>query len=266
MSIVKSKDGTAIAYDQTGTGPAVILVGGALNSRTFGVMGPVVPLLEPRYTVIHYDRRGRGDSGNTKPYAVKREVDDLEALIDAVGGSAYVYGNSSGAALALEAANQLGDKVKKLVVYEAPFVVDNSRAPLPTNFVAHLDELTAANQRGAAVKYFMTKGVGVPAFGVAMMRIMPVWSKLKAMADTLPYDAATLGDAASGKPLPAQHWAAITAPTLVVCGGKSPAWMGHAMQALADVLPNAQHRTLAGQTHIVSAEAIAPVLIEFFSA
>ena len=264
MSKVFSKDGTSIAYDQKGNGPAVILVGGAMNSRSFGIMGPLVPLLEQRFTVVNYDRRGRGDSGDTKPYAVEREVEDLEALIDAVGGSALVYGSSSGAALALEAANLLGGKVKKLVVYEAPFVVDASRAPVPADFAAQLSEMRASHRQGAAVKYFMSKGVGVPAIFVTMMQFMPAWSKLKAMAGTLPYDAATLRDNGSGKPLAARQWAAITAPTLVVCGGKSPVWMRHAMQALANVLPNAQHRTLEGQTHIVKAEAIAPVLAEFF--
>ncbi len=265
MSTVISKDGTPIAYDQKGTGPAIILVGGALNSRAFGLMGPLVPLLEPRFTVINYDRRGRGESGDTKPYAVEREIEDMEALIDAVGGSAFVYGGSSGAALALEAANALGGKIKKLVVYEAPFVVDASRAPVPADFVARMTELVAADRRGAAVRYFMSQGVGVPAPFVAMMQLMPTWSKLKAMANTLPYDAATLRDAGSGKPLPAQRWAAITAPTLVACGGKSPAWMRHAMDALASVLPDAQYRILEGQMHIVKAEAIAPVLMEFFA-
>jgi pimeloyl-ACP methyl ester carboxylesterase len=265
MSKVISKDGTSIAYDQQGAGPAVILVGGALNSRTFGLMGPLVPLLEPRFIVINYDRRGRGESGDTQPYAVEREIEDIEALIDAVGGSAFVYGSSSGAALALEAANTLGSKIKKLVAYEAPFVVDSSRAPVPADFVAHLTELVAADRRGAAVKYFMTRGVGVPAPFVAMMQVMPAWLKLKAMANTLPYDAATLRDAGAGKPLPPRRWANITAPTLVACGGKSPAWMRHAMQSLAGALPDAQYRILLGQTHIVKAEAIAPLLTEFFA-
>jgi pimeloyl-ACP methyl ester carboxylesterase len=265
MSKVTSQDGTPIAYDQKGAGPPVILVGGALNSRSFGLMGPLVPLLESRFTVINYDRRGRGDSGDTTPYAVEREVEDIDALIDVVGGSAFVYGCSSGAALALEAANTLGGKVKKVVAYEAPFLVDDSRAPVPADFVAHMSELVAADRRGAAVRYFMTRGVGVPAPFVVMMQLMPTWSQLKAMANTLPYDAATLRDAGSGKPLPAQRWASITAPTLVACGGKSPVWMRHAMQALAGVLPNAQHRTLEGQMHIVKPEAIAPVLVEFFA-
>ena len=265
MSKVLSKDGTPIAYDQSGEGSPVILVGGAMNSRSFGIMGPLVPLLEQRFTVINYDRRGRGESGDTKPYAVEREVEDLEALILAVGGSAFVYGCSSGAALALEAANLLGGKIKKLVVYEAPFVVDTSRAPVPADFAAQLSGMIVSNRRGAAVKYFMVKGVGVPAIFVTMMQLMPAWSKLKAMAGTLPYDTATLRDNGSGKLLSTQQWAAITAPTLVVCGGKSPAWMSHAMQALADVLPYAQHRTLEGQTHIVKPEAIAPILVEFFA-
>jgi pimeloyl-ACP methyl ester carboxylesterase len=260
---VLSKDGTAIAYDQVGKGPAVILVDGALCYRASGPSGPLAGLLAQHFTVFTYDRRGRGDSDDTKPYAIEREVEDIEALIIAAGGSAFVYGISSGAALALEAANRL-PAITRLALYEAPFIVDDSRAPVPESYMAQLDELIASDRRGAAVKLFLT-GVGVPAIVVALMRFMPVWSKLKAVAHTLPYDTILTIENQSGKSLPTNRWRSVTVPTLVVHGGKSPAWMDHAMHALADGLPNAEHRTLAGQTHNVQSNVLAPMLAEFFS-
>jgi pimeloyl-ACP methyl ester carboxylesterase len=262
MKKVISKDGTQIAYDQVGQGPVVILVAGALSDRSS--TSQLATLLAPHFTVINYDRRGRGDSGDTKPYATLGEIQDIEALIAAAGGSAYLWGLSSGAALALEAANQLSAKVKMLVLYEAPYFVDNSRPPVPAGYQEHLKELIAADRRGDAVKYFMRDGIGVPAIFVTMMRFMPAWSKLKELAPTLLYDVAFVVDYEHGKPLPANRWICVTMPTVVMCGGKSPQWMKNAMQALARVLPNAQHYTLEGQTHMVKAPALAPVLTEFF--
>lgn len=263
MPTVTSKDGTTIAYDQTGAGPALILVGGAFNTRSFGPNGPLALHLAPHFTVINYDRRGRGESGDTAPYATLREIDDLAALISAVGGRAGVYGISSGAALALEAAQQdLG--IKKLALYEAPYIVDTSRPPVPADYQEHLQNLIAADRRGEAVRYFMRAGIGVPALFVTLMRFMPAWSKLKAVAPTLLYDVALVVEYEQGKPLPTNRWTSVTMPTLVLCGGKSPPSMQHAMQALAGVLPNAQHSSLPGQTHLVKPEALAPVLVEFF--
>jgi pimeloyl-ACP methyl ester carboxylesterase len=174
-----------------------------------------------------------------------------------------VYGTSSGAALALEAANR-GLAITKLALYEAPFIVDDSRPPIPDDFLARLEQLKASDRRGDAVRLFM-KLVGVPAIFVALMRFMPAWSKLTAVAPTLVYDITILEDNQRGKPLSATRWASVTVPTFVVDGGKSPAWMRHAMQALADVLPNAKRQTLDGQTHMVKPQALAPVLIEFFT-
>lgn len=265
MEKVHSKDGTTIAFDKSGEGPPVILVGGAFNSRSFGPNEPLAALLEQHFTVINYDRRGRGDSGDTAPYAVEREVEDLDALIEEVGGEAHLYGISSGAALALEAARRLPTKIEKLALYEAPFVVDDSRPPIPDDFLTQLEGLIASDRRGEAVRLFMRKGVGVPAVFVTMMRLMPAWSELKALAHTVPYDATIVEDYQRGNPLPAERWTSVTMPTLVVVGGKSPAWMRHAMGALADALPNARHRTLEGQTHIVKPEALAPALVEFFA-
>jgi pimeloyl-ACP methyl ester carboxylesterase len=215
------------------------------------------------FTVYTYDRRGRGDSGDTAPYAVEREVEDIDALIKEAGGSAFVYGISSGAGLALEAANR-GLAVRKLALYEAPFIVDDTREPIPADFVQQLERLLAADRRSDAVRLFM-KAVGVPAFFVALMRFMPAWSKLKGVAHTLPYDLTIVSDNQRGRPLPVTRWTSATVPTLVVAGGKSPAWMRNAMQSLARVLPSAKHYTLEGQTHMVSAKALAPVLAEFFA-
>jgi pimeloyl-ACP methyl ester carboxylesterase len=257
-----SRDGTRIAYDELGEGSPVVLVGGAFNTRTFGPNGGLVPLLAERFTVINYDRRGRGDSTDTTPYAVEREIEDLEALIEVVGGSAHVFGISSGAALALEAANR-GLAIDKLALYEAPFIVDDSRAPVPDDYLPKLQGMVATDRRSDAIRLFMRQGVGVPAVFVAMMRIMPAWSKLKAVAPTIIYDAAIVNDYRKGEPLPSDRWTSVTMPTLVAAGGKSPEWMRNAMRELADVL-NAEHRTLEGQTHIVKPEALAPVLVDFF--
>lgn len=264
MNKVMSKDGTSIAYDKTGNGPALILVDGALCYRASGPNGPLAEQLKKDFTVYTYDRRGRGDSDEKKPYAIMREVEDIDALIHEAGGSAYVFGSSSGAALALEAAKHL-PAIKKLALYEAPFVVDDSRPAVPEDYLDQLNEQVASGRRGAAIKLFMRKGVGVPAIFVAMMPLMPAWKKMKAIAHTLPYDTMLTVDHQRGEPLPAEAWSSVTVPTLVGVGGKSPAWMNNAMQALANELPNTKHRTLEGQTHIVKPEALAPVLTEFFT-
>ncbi|HEX5850195.1 MAG TPA: alpha/beta hydrolase [Rubrobacter sp.] len=199
MNSVISRDGTRIAYDELGGGPPVILVGGAFNTRTFGPNKGLAPLLEEHFTVINYDRRGRGGSTDTAPYAVEREIEDLEALIEVSGGSAHVFGISSGAALALEAANS-GLAIEKLALYEAPFIVDDSRAPVPDDYLPKLEGMLAADRRNAAIRLFLRQGVGVPAVFVAMMRMMPVWSKLKAVAPTIIYDATLVNDYRRGEP------------------------------------------------------------------
>jgi pimeloyl-ACP methyl ester carboxylesterase len=263
MSKTTSKDGTAIAYEKSGNGPAVILVDGALCCRRLGPMGPIARELASGFTVFTYDRRGRGQSGDTAPYSVEREVEDIEALIEVAGGSAFIYGASSGAALALAAASRL-EGIRKLALYEAPFIVDGSQAPQPADYPSKMSSFTAADRRGDAVKLFM-KAVGVPAIVVAMMPLMPDWSKLKAAAHTLPYDVAIMGDTRSGKPLPAERWAAVAIPKLVGVGGKSPLVMRNAMRALADVLPAARLHVLDRETHMVKTKAIAPILAGFFS-
>lgn len=263
MNTVTSHDGTTIAFDKAGQGPAVIVVDGALCYRANGPSGPLARLLERNFTVYTYDRRGRGDSGDTAPYAVEREVEDLAALLTEAGGTAFIYGISSGAALALEAANRLPG-ITKLALYEAPFIVDDSRVPVPQDNLAQITAIVAADRRSAAVSYFM-KQVDAPAIFVTLMRFMPVWSKLKAVAHTIPYDFTILDGHQAGKPLPKQRWAAVTMPTLVMDGGKSEPWMRHGTEALARVLPNAQYRTLPGQTHMLKPEALAPALVEFYA-
>src|SRR6185295_12275154 len=186
MQKVISSDGTPIAFDRTGSGFPIILVDGALCYRASGPMGPLAALLAPHFTVFTYDRRGRGESGDTAPYAIDREIDDLDALIREAGGSAFVYGISSGAALALEAAHR-GLAIPKLALYESPCIVDDTHAPLPADFLTRLNAAVAENRRGDAVKMFL-RLVDLPAVALLMMPLLPAWSKLKAVAHTLPYD------------------------------------------------------------------------------
>jgi pimeloyl-ACP methyl ester carboxylesterase len=256
-----SKDGATIAFDRRGQGSPVILVDGALCCRGIGESARLATLLAPHFAVFTYDRRGRGDSGDATPYAVAREIEDIAALLNEAGGEAFVWGVSSGAALALEAAKSLSG-IKKLALYEAPFIVDDSRATTEDDWV-QIGEAVAADRRGEAITLFL-KSVGASSLFIAAMRLTPIWSKLKAVAHTLPYDGAIVRDNQQGKPLPADRWASVTTPTLVIDGGKSPAWMRRANQALAAILPNARYRTLEGQTHRLKAKALAPILATFF--
>ena len=258
-----SKDGTSIAVDKLGSGPPVIFVDGALCYRASGPSAGVAKLLSERLTVFTYDRRGRGDSGNTPPYAIDREVEDLAAIIREAGGAAFVCGVSSGAVLALEAARR-GLGVTKLALYEAPLIVDDTHPPIPPDFLTRLEAAVAADRRGDAVSMFL-KLVGVPGFGVVIMRLMPVWKKLTAVAHTLPHDIRLVEPYQHGTPLPASYWSGATMGTLAIDGGKSPAYMRNGMRALAGVLPNATYVTLPGQTHMINAKVLVPELVKFFS-
>jgi pimeloyl-ACP methyl ester carboxylesterase len=264
MRTVTSKDGTTIAFDQSGKGPALILVAGALQYRAFDQgMAQLADLLAQHFTVFHYDRRGRGDSTDTQPYALEREIEDIEALINEAGGEAFVYGISSGAALAMEAAIKLGDKVKKLAMYEAPYNDDEAARQAWREYTKQLGELLAAGRRGDAVGLFM-RLVGATADQVDEIRQTPMWPLWEAVAPTLAYDhIAALGEDAS---VPTERAARVAVPTLIMDGGESYPFMHTTAMALANAIPHAQHRTLEGQTHEVAAEALAPVLIEFFSA
>ena len=264
METVVSQDQTRIAFDRYGAGPPVIFVGGAFQYRAFDTRtAKLAKLLAPNFTVYHYDRRGRGDSSDSPPYEIQREIEDLEAMLDVAGGSAHVFGMSSGGALALEAAKHT-QAITKLALYEAPFVVDGTHAPLPTDFQARLEASLAAQDPGAAVKQFLA-WVGTPAPVLAIMRCTPAWPKFKAVANTLPYDVAIIADHHKGNPLSARDWAGVRVSTLVLNGGKSPDWVRNAMKALASVLPDARHATLPGQNHAVKRQLLAPALTEFFA-
>jgi pimeloyl-ACP methyl ester carboxylesterase len=264
MNTVRSADGTTISYTRAGQGPPLILVDGALCSRSFGPMPKLAEQLAPHFTVYTYDRRGRGESGDTQPYAPDREIEDLEALIALAGETVYLHGTSSGAALVLEAAKHIRS-ITRLAVYEPPFIIDGSRPPMPDDYLPRLKGLVADGRHGDAVKMFM-RFVGTPAVFTAIMPLTPVWGKLKAVAPTLPYDITIVHDHQHGTPYTPGEWAAVKAPTLVAAGGKSPAWMTNATRTLADALPDATYRTLPGQNHMVKAQAIAPVLTDFFTA
>ncbi len=261
MGKVISKDGTAIAFDRTGKGPALVLVGGAFQHRAIDPRtAQLAALLAEHFTVFHYDRRGRGDSSDTQPYAVEREIEDLEALIKEAGRSAFVFGMSSGAILALKAGAR-GIAITKLALYEPPFNLDDNARLRSEDYTRQLIALLGEGRRGDAVALAMTR-FGAPAEAVAGMRQTPIWPIFESVAPTLAYDNLIMGDGS----VPTKWMAAITVPTLVLDGGASPAFMHNAAQAAADALPNSQRCTLDGQTHDVAPEVLAPVLIEFFKA
>ena len=258
MAQVTSKDGTTIAYEKSGKGPPVVLVGGVLGDRS--QQAPLAALLVEHFTVFNYDRRAHGQSGDTPPYAVEREIEDLEAMLDEAGGSAFVYGTSGCAVLALEAAaHGLAPKMKKLAVWEPPYIVNDSRPPVPRDYQEQLTDLLAADRRGDMLELFFTKAVGLPAEFVAPMRQAPFWTAQEALAHTLVNNAMIMGDFS----IPEERIATVNIPILVMDGGETP-WLSHAAQAIADILPNAERRRLKGQPHNVAPDAIAPVLIEFF--
>jgi pimeloyl-ACP methyl ester carboxylesterase len=260
MSKVGSRDGTTIAFDRLGDGPALVLVDGALSYRSFGPMGRLAEVLAPDFTVYRYDRRGRGESGDTAPYAVAREVEDLEAVLAAAGGSAHVCGLSSGAALALEAAAS-GLGIVKLALYEPPFTVDLGDPQEERDYTERLQALLSAGRRGDAVEWFLSNA-GVPAEALAAMRDQPDWPRFEAIAPTLAYDHAILGDGT----VPRQRAAKVTAPTLVANGGESPDFFRQAAQATADAIPGARHEVVEGQAWgQADPTALAPMLKAFLA-
>jgi pimeloyl-ACP methyl ester carboxylesterase len=258
--MITSADGTTIAYERSGDGPPLVLVDGAMCHRAAGPMRPLAALLRKDFTVYTYDRRGRGESSDTTPYAVAREVEDLRAVIAQAGGEAYVYGISSGAALTLAAA-ATGPWISRLALYEPPFTAEVEDGIRTKEYTERLGELLEAGRRGDAVALFMTH-VGVPAQMVDGMRAQPGWATLEAIAPTLAYDDQVLGD---GR-VPRDLASTIAVPSLVLSGGVSPQSLQRAAKATADALPTAEHRTLDGQTHDVAPDALAPVLAGFFGA
>jgi pimeloyl-ACP methyl ester carboxylesterase len=259
---VKSADGTSIAFEAMGKGAPLILVGGALSDRSAPASGrPLAAMLAHRFTVFSYDRRGRGDSGDTPPWAIEREVEDLSALVGAAGGSASVFGNSSGGLLAFDAAAQ-GLAIARLAVYEPPIILDASRAASFKELANQLDEAAAADRRSDAVERYFTQVMQMPAPAVARMRKTPMWPDFEDLAHTLSYDLRiTVRGAARLVQAPA-----VRSATLAMAGSASPAWMQAAIQTLAHAIPGARHHTLEGQTHAVDPKALALALEGFLRA
>lgn len=262
MSHVTSKDGIRIAYERTGNGPPVILVNGALAARAAGA--EIAKRLSQQFTVYTYDRRGRGDSGDDTSFAVEREIDDIAALIEASGGTASLVGFSSGAALALEAASALGAKVSKLAIYEAPYDDADASATAWKRYRAEQGELLAAGRGADAVRHHL-KFVGMPDAALAQLEASPAWAGMEAMAATLPHDVSAIGDDRS---VPVERAKKIQAKTLVMDGGANHdtmPFMRASADRIAGAIPGAQRRTLEGQSHNVSTDAVVPVLLEFLS-
>lgn len=242
----------------------MVVVEGALCQRSMGTGQALTPLLLQDHAVHAYDRRGRGESGpGSAPYTVEREVEDLVAVLEVAGPNALIVGASSGAVLVLEAL-RAGVSMAKVALYEAPFIVDDTHAPNDADLGARTQQLVDAGRRGEAVQLFL-RTVGVPAFGVMMMRVMPVWKKLCGVAHTLPHDYALVLGHQQGEPLPVDWLSGVTVPTLVIVGGKSPLYMKNGQAALAAALPHGTLRELPGQTHMVKGKATVPALREFWA-
>jgi pimeloyl-ACP methyl ester carboxylesterase len=257
MEKVHSFDGTLIAFDRLGAGKPVVLVSGASTSRV--VHQPLAELLAAHFTVINYDRRGRGDSGDTLPYSVEGEIEDLSAVIAAAGGRASVFGNSSGAVLALRAA-ATGLPITSVALWEPPFMTDPDAPRRAREYTSQLGDLLTAGHRGDAMALFMSS-IGLPEEMIAGMRRSAAWAGMEAIAPTLAYDAAVMGDSI----VPADLLSSINVPALVLTGEKTGAWSDNAARALTAVLPTVEHRILAGQTHAVAWDVLANELRLFLS-
>jgi pimeloyl-ACP methyl ester carboxylesterase len=262
MDTLSSRDGTTIAYQVQGEGPALILVDGALTVHSSGSASELVKLLAPDFTVCGFDRRGRGASGDTPPYAVDREIDDIEALIDRTGGPAFLYGHSSGGPLAMRAAIRLGGKVSKIAMYEPPYNNDPGAQESWSQYLRQLRQALAEGRGGDAVALFL-RFAGTPAGQLEAMRSEPYWPGMAAVAPTLAYDhAAILGEPWS---VPAELAARVQVPALVMAGDASLPFMPDAARVLSQAIPHGRLRMLAGQTHAVDPRVLAPVLADFFT-
>lgn len=261
METVTSQDGTTIAFDMYGEGPSLILVSGATATRAMEVS--LAETVSEHFTVFAYDRRGRADSGDTAPCMVEKEIEDIGTLITYAGGSAFVFGHSSGAVLAVRAAAS-GLSIPKLAVYEPPFIVDDSRPPAPDDYLEHFDRLISEGRRGDALAYFMTAAVGTREESVAQPRSAPFWESSESVAHAIPYDGRTMSDATSGKPLASDPWGTIEIPTLVMDGGASEDWIRNGSRQPAQRLPYSRYITLEGQDHGPADDVLAPMLVEFF--
>jgi pimeloyl-ACP methyl ester carboxylesterase len=257
MKTTRSKDGTTLAYDVYGSGPALIYITGASCFRSFMPIVQDARAFAGEFTVHNYDRRGRGDSTDTPPYAIEREVEDIEALIDAAGGKASLYGHSSGAVLALESALRLGDKIDRVVMYDPPYVHDEAEKVEYGRLSREIDRLLKDGKHAAAMKGFL-KGIGMPKVFVALLPFFPGWRTMKALAPTLAYDIALTRDLP-----PVERAAGVAVPVQVVIGEKSPPRIHDTARQLAEAIPGATFLQLAGQDHMVSARALLPVLTRF---
>jgi pimeloyl-ACP methyl ester carboxylesterase len=262
MDKATSRDGTAIAFDRLVDGPPVILVCGAMCDRA--LMRPTAEELAKHFTVFNYDRRGRGESGDTAPYAVEREIEDIGALVAEAGGTASVYGHSSGAGLVLRAAAH-GLPVTKAALHDPPYTPDDEKARRTSReYGGNLKAILSEDRRGDAVELFMTL-VGMPKEMIEGIRRTPGWAELEAMAPTLAYDSEVMGDVGRDGTIPIDQASGVTAPALVLTGGADYPWMTDVGRRLADALPNGRHRVLEGQEHSVPPEVLVPVLEEFFA-
>lgn len=258
---ITSADGTTIACSCQGTGPVLIKIDGALQHGVGDRSSlDYADLLASHFTAVAYDRRGRGASTDTLPYAIERELEDLEAIIDRLGGHAFVWGHSSGAALAMRASAELGGKIRKLVMYEPPYNDSQVARASWRTYRTQLDQAIRSGHPGEAVELFMRK-VGLPDDRLADLARSPAWTHLTAVGATLGYDAAMMGDDAA---VPGTLAERVPCPTLILTGGDSPAFFSDSAGALAAAIPEGDHRSLPGQGHAVSASALAPVLTEFF--
>lgn len=246
LPTVTSADGTTIAYDRTGSGPAIIVISNVAEDHT--ALAGVATALSAHFTVISFDRRGRGASGDPQPYDPAREIEDIAALIDVAGGSAALTSGSGGCGLALDAASSLGDRVTGLYLYEPPFIVDDARPSAPADYVEHQEALVAAGRRSEAVEYFMTEMIRVPVEYLSMMKQDPSWDDMARYAHTYAYDGRILRGLQDGTPLPGDRWS-IGAPVGVAVGGNSEDFIRNAAGALAAILPNATVLTLPDHDH-----------------
>jgi pimeloyl-ACP methyl ester carboxylesterase len=263
MSTVKSADGTTIAFEAWGTGRPLILVDGATAHRAVNpANAEVAQLLSDEFRTYVYDRRGRGESGDTAPYAVQREIEDIAALIEDAGQPAIVFGWSSGALLALDAA-AAGLPITALALFEPPVVVDDSRPPLPSDYVQQLDAFVAADRRDQAAELFMTAAVGMPPEFVAGLKQSPYWAPVEEVAHTISYDGRIMGTTMSGKPLPTDRWSAVTAPVLVLHGDQTAPTLVTGAQAMATHLPTATLTPIPGENHSTTPTTLAPTLRNF---
>ena len=267
MEHTESRDGTTLAYERSGSGPAIVIIASALADHRDARR--LARHLSEHFTVFNYDRRGRGASGDGSRADVAREVEDVAALVEVAGGRASLFGSSSGAILALEAASVLGENANRLALFEPPFIVDDSRPPVTPDDIGRLERQLASGRRGEAVKDFMARQLGMPAAMVAAMQVLPTWSKLKKLAPTLLYDLQVIQATQSGGPSARDRWTGVTMPTLVLTGEKSDAFLHNGGRALAQLLPAATHVSVAKANHsavVAAPKRLAEVLVKFFAA